>query len=263
MRRQEAEIAMQTHLTVKGAVIRESVYGEADKLFDLLTENGILTVRARSVRKQGSKYAAAVQLFVYGEYCLRKSGERWYLDSAAVTEQFYGLRSDLTALSLAGYFSEVIRHTATQQRQPQILRLFLYCLHYLSAGTRSQALIKAVFELRLMTELGTAPNLVCCEVCAEYLPEKPVMRIAEADFVCADCLHEQESGEYIAVTASALQAARHIVFSEFDRLFLFRLGENSMQGLSRYTERYLNYTLGRSFQTQQFYRTLIQSEGQA
>ena len=50
---------------------------EADKLFDLFTENGIVTVQGKSVRKAGSKYGAVTQLFAYGEFCLRQSGERY------------------------------------------------------------------------------------------------------------------------------------------------------------------------------------------
>ena len=49
---------MQTHLNIRGLVIRETALHDADKLIDLLTENGIRTVQAKSARKQGSKYGA-------------------------------------------------------------------------------------------------------------------------------------------------------------------------------------------------------------
>ena len=124
---------MPTLLTVKGLVIRKTDYGETSVLFDLLTDSGIRAVSAKGIRKPGSKYAAVTQLFSYGEFCLRQSGGKLYLDSAAPIDLFYGLRTDLTSLALASYFSELIRKTATDQPQPQLLRLFLHCLHYLSA----------------------------------------------------------------------------------------------------------------------------------
>lgn len=243
---------MQTHLTVKGLVIRETSYHDADKLIDLLTDEGIRTVQARSVRKAGSKYAAMTQLFAYGEYCLRVSGERYYLDSAVSLNQFYGLRSDLEALALASYFSELIRKTTTAQFQPQLLRLYLLALHHLSAHDRPVPLVKAIFELRLVTELGMMPNLVCCSMCMTYLPAHPVLRIAAADMICSECLPEG-TGQNPPVPQAVLTAARHVVFSEYERLFQFRLKGESAAQFSDYAETYLLHRLGMFFPTLQFY----------
>lgn len=259
---------MPTHLTVKGVVLRETPVGEADKLFDLMTENGILTVRARSVRKAGSKYAAVTQSFSCGEFCLRVSGERYYLDSAVPIELFYGLRTDLNALALAAYFSEVIRKTATQQSQPQLLRLFFMSLRHLSQQDRPPEMVKAVFEMRLAAVLGMAPNLICCGRCMEYLPETAVFRIADADFVCGSCYTPAaaEDGTEEPVlhgSRAVLQAARHIIFAEESRLFQFRLGERSLRILAEYTERYLLHRLEMYFPTLKFYRGLLMPEAPA
>ena len=246
---------MPTHLTVKGLVIRETAYGEADRIFDLLTESGIRTVRARSVRKPGAKYAAVTQLFSYGEFCLRQSGERFFLDSAVSRNQFYGLRNDLEALALASYFSELIQKTATEQPQAQLLRLFCHALHHLSEHDRPPLLVKAVFELRLLTELGLMPDMLCCKVCGKYLPVHPVLRIAEADFVCADCTEVQNPAD-LAAKPSVIQAARHVIFSDFDRLFQFRLKDEALPLFALYTERFLLHQLGFSFHTLHFYHQL-------
>ena len=249
---------MQTHVTVRGLVIREIAYGETGVLFDLLTESGLRTVSARGIRKPGSKYAAAVQLFTYGEFCLRISGDRYYLDSASALNQFYGLRTELEALALASYFSELIRLTATEQPQPQLLRLFLLSLHYLteSEPRRPAAQVKAVFELRLMTELGYAPNLVCCADCLQYLPEAPVLRIIQSDMICADCVEELSEHD-IPVTQSALLAARHTVFSDLDKVFAFRVSGESMAQFAAYAERYLMRYLSTPLPTLKYYHDLV------
>ena len=251
---------MPTHLTVRGLVIRETAYGEADKLIDLLTEHGIRTVRARSARKPGAKYAALTQLFAYGEYCLRQSGERYYLDSAVSLNLYYGLRSDLEALALASYFSELIRRTATDQPQPQLLRLFCYALHHLSEHDRPPMMVKAVFELRLLTELGLMPDMLCCKSCGEYLPASVLFRMEQADFVCADCAgSEAAAAQDVPGSASVLQAVRHVIFSEYDRLFQFRLKNEALPQFAEYTEHFLLHQLGGAFHTLKFYRELTGS----
>lgn len=250
---------MQTHLTVKGLVLRNVAYGETSLLFDLLTDSGIRSVCAQGIRKAGSKYAALTQLFTYGEYCLRVSGDRCYLDSAVQIKQFFGYGAGLEELALASYFSELVRKTATEQPQPQILRLFLHCLHYLTdrKAPRDRAQIKGIFELRLMTELGFAPNLICCAVCMTYLPEEPVMRIGKADFVCTDCIEELPH-DALPVSQSALQAIRHVVFSDFDRVFAFRVSGDSAKQFAMYAERYLRHCLDIPLPTLQYYHDLTE-----
>ena len=243
---------MQTHLNIKGLVIRETAFQDADKIIDLLTEDGIRTVRARSARKPGSKYAAATQLFSYGDFCLRCSGDRLFLDSAVSLNLYFGLRSDLEALALASYFSELIRRTATDQPQPQLLRLYLLSLHHLSEHSRPVPLVKAIFELRFMTELGMMPNLVCCQECMEYLPAHPVLRVRFSDFVCRKCRQIPDSLDF-DVPQAVLLAARHVVFSEYDRLFQFRLRGASAEAFGLYTEQYLQHQLGMHFSTLDFY----------
>lgn len=242
-------------LTVKGLVLRETPYGEADKLIDLLTDEGVITVRARGARKPGSKYAALTQLFSYAEFCLRQSHDHFFLDSAVPIQLFYGIRNDLEALALAAYFSELTRKIATAQPQPQILRLFLYCLHYLSVHSRPLPQIKSIFELRMLTELGMMPDLLCCSACGEYLPQQLVLRIANGDFRCSEC-HPNNQTTDLSVTVGVLQAARHIVFSDFDRLFHYRLQDRSQQLLSLFTEQYACYRLELRCKTLRFYHSL-------
>ena len=241
-------------LTVKGLVIREVTFGEADKLFDLLTDSGIRTVRARGVRKPGSKYAAVTQMFSYGEYCLRQTGDRLYLDSAVSLAMFYCLRQDLEKLALASYFAELIRKTATDQPQPQLLRLFLLCLHYLEEGTRDLMQIKGIFELRLVTELGMMPNLICCAECCEFMPVQPVLRIDKADMVCAECA--DTVGNEKMVTLAALLAARHVVFSDLDKVLSFRVTGRSLRLFAQYAEQYTIYHLERSFPALRYYKDI-------
>lgn len=245
------------HVTVRGLVLRETVFGEADKLIDLLTDAGIRTVGVRSARKPGSKYAAVTQAFSYGEFCLRQTGERFWLDSAVSLDMFFGVRTRLDALALAAYFSELIRKTATDQPQPQLLRLFLISLKHLEADDRPLEQIKGIFELRLITELGMMPNLVCCANCMQYQPRGPIMRVAKADFLCADCADPEEiTPDEIPVTQSTLQALRHVVFSDMERIFAFRLRGTSLRLFAVYCERYLLFRLGMPFRTLNYYRDL-------
>ena len=48
---------------VKAVVLRRTNFGEADRILDLLTPDGRLSVMARGVRKEKSKLAGGIELF--------------------------------------------------------------------------------------------------------------------------------------------------------------------------------------------------------
>ena len=52
--------------TVRGLTIRTVDYKEADQILTILTDTrGCLTVKARGVRRKGSRLKAAAQLFTF------------------------------------------------------------------------------------------------------------------------------------------------------------------------------------------------------
>jgi len=228
-------------ITQKGLVLHETAYGETDKIIDILTNTGIRTIRVRGARKPQSKYAAVTQAFSYCEFCMQSARGKLYLDSAAPICLFFPLRTDLTALALAAYFAELIRLVETDQYQPDNLRLFLICLHYLSEKLRAPAQIKAVFELRLFSSIGLRPDLLICAECFAFLPEHPVLRIDRGDMVCAEC--SDGDGNEIAVTQETLCAVRHTIYAELDQVLAFRVTGRSLRFFSQYAERFVLHHL--------------------
>ena len=188
---------------------------------------------------------------------MNKRGERFYLNSAEPIHIFYDLRSSLTRLSLASYFAEVLRFcTVPEARNNDILRLFLNTLHFLEKGLREEKLLKVVFELRLMSEIGYMPDIVACRDCGLYEPEELFFCIDDGGFYCAECFGGSEDNNYLKMKLPVLNAVRHIVLADFDRLFNFRASEKTMQTLAAAAESYLISHLERSFRTLDFYKSL-------
>lgn len=245
-------------ITAEGIVLKERSVGEQDKFIDILTkESGVLEVSVKGARKINGKSGSSTQLFAYSRFCMNKRGERFYLNSAEPIHIFYDLRSSLTRLSLASYFAEVLRFcTVPEARNNDILRLFLNTLHFLEKGLREEKLLKAVFELRLMSEIGYMPDIVACRGCGIYEPEELFFCIDDGGFYCAECFGGSEDNNYLKMKLPVLNAVRHIVLADFDRLFNFRASEKTMQTLAAAAESYLISHLERSFRTLDFYKSL-------
>lgn len=247
-------------ITTAGVVIRERHIGENDKFVDILTEkNGVIEVSVKGVKKLNSTNAAATQLYTYSNFCIKKQNDRYYLNSSEQIKNFYGIRMDIDKLSLACYFSEVITYAVpSEESNGEILRLLLNTLYYLSNSSRDNAMLKSVFELRFVCEIGMMPNVIACTECGNFESEKMFFDLNGGCFYCENCFSEAESDNIVSLTPAVISAVRHIVLADFNRLFNFKISPLSQNKLSHITEQYLLTHVGKSFRTLDFYKSITQ-----
>ena len=147
-------------MTIKGVVLSHKPWGEHDKFIDVLTETGIIEILVKGSAKITSKSGSATQLFAYAEFDIsdKKTKKNFYILRTVVPIQiFYDLRNSISAVALASYFAQVILYSALPQTNtPEILRLLLNCLYYLSKPQENldELLLKCIFELRIASLLG-------------------------------------------------------------------------------------------------------------
>lgn len=248
---------------IEGIVLKERSIGEQDKFIDILTkESGVLEVSVKGARKIAGKSGSSTQLFAYSRFCLQQRKERFYLNSAEPIHIFYGLRSSLTGLSLAAYFAQVLKFCCTEAHSGNgdVMRLMLNTLHYLENDLREEELLRSIFELRLMSEIGYMPSIIACRCCGQYEPEELFFYTHDGSFCCSDCCgeaHENDTNsDYFKIKLPVLNAVRHIVLADFDRLFNFRVSQSVQTALSALSETYLTAHLERRFNTLDFYKSL-------
>jgi len=245
-------------IVTRGLVLRETDYKDGDKMLTILTaERGKVSARCRGARFRSSTLKAGTQLFVCSEFTLYESRGRYSVDSAEPVELFFGLRSDIEALALASYFSEVLESVSVEDTLASaLLSDALNSMYALSKKLKDFSLIKAVFELRAAAFSGFAPNLGECAECGETLPGSPLLNIGEGQLVCADCVAFQH-GIHAELDPQALAAARYALVAETKKMLAFTLGGGSLLRFCRAAERYLLSKLDRRFSTLEFYKSLV------
>ena len=245
-------------LTTQGIVLRETNYKEADKILTVLTRDwGKRTVKARGCRRKNSKLTAASQLLVYSELTLSERGEFTTLTEADPLEQFWSVRQDLETLALASYFAEVAEASAQEgETCPELLSLLLNCLYALDTLKKPRALVKAVFELRLLCLTGYEPLLDACAVCGAPEPLRARLHLSQGVLCCAACRGRLGGGVSMPLDQGALAAMRHVAYGDPKRLFFFQLEEKSLSAFADVAEAYLLTQLERGFSTLDFYKSL-------
>lgn len=248
------------HMTTQGLVLREVNYKEADKILTVLTrDGGKQTVSARGCRRKNSALAAAAQLLVYSDMTLYEYRGRWSIKEAVSNRQFWGVRGDVEKLALASYLAELTELVTEEDiPAPEILSLALNSLHALDKLSKPPALIKAAFELKLLSLSGYEPLLDACAMCGRE-PREPHLSLLHGVLHCAGCREIAEGGISPPLSPEVLTAMRHVIYGDPKRLFSFRLTPEHLQEMGNVCEAFLLTQMERGFRTLDFYRRLTTS----
>lgn len=238
-----------------GLILKEQNIGEKDKLVTVLTRhNGLVRAFVRGAKSVNNRKNSSTGMFCFSKLCLYKTKESYIIDEAEPIELFFELRNDLEKLSLAQYFSELII-TLVQEDEPaeDYLRLILNSLYFLAKGKMPIEQVKAITELRLMCIAGYMPNLVACDRCGEYETDTMYFDVEDGLLYCENCM---SNSMLFPLDIGLIKALRHIAFSDFEKIYSFKMEEQALPDLSYITEKYLLSKLQRNFKTLEFYKSI-------
>ena len=238
-----------------GLILKVQNIGEKDKLVTVLTRhNGLVRAFVRGAKSVNNRKNSSTGMFCFSKLCLYKTKESYIIDEAEPIELFFELRSDLEKLALAQYFSELIM-TLVQEDEPaeEYLRLILNSLHFLAKGKMPIEQVKAITELRLMCIAGYMPNLVACDRCGEYETNTMYFDVEDGLLYCENCM---SNSMLFPLDIGLIKALRHIAFSDFEKIYSFKMEDSALPDLSYITEKYLLSKLQRNFKTLEFYNSI-------
>ncbi|HUT74501.1 MAG TPA: DNA repair protein RecO [Armatimonadota bacterium] len=230
---------------VSALVLRQRDLREADRILTLLTrERGKLRVVAKGVRRSRSKLAAGAQLLCCSDLQLAAGANLDLITQCELRCGFYGLREDLRRLSYASYFADLVdAFVEEHDGGERIFDLLLAALARAEQGERLELLAR-VFELRLLSALGYAPQLGACVRCgAELADEWMGFSPASGGVICRRCADAEPGWQRLS--AGALRSARICAKASprlLPRISLTRAGGAELE---RALRAHIEYYLGR------------------
>ena len=239
-----------------GLILKEQNIGEKDKLVTVLTRhNGLVRAFVRGAKSVKNRKNSSTGMFCFSKLSLYKTKDTYIIDEAEPIEIFFELRNDLEKLALAQYFSELVL-TLVQEDEPaeEYLRLVLNSLHFLAKGKMPNEQVKAITELRIMCIAGFMPNLIACNRCGEYETENMYFDVEDGLLYCENCV---PSDMIFQLDIGLIKALRHIAFSDFEKIYSFKMEDYALPDLSYVTEKYLLSKLQRNFKTLEFYKEIV------
>jgi len=237
---------------VSALVLRQRDLGETDRILTLLTrECGKVRAVAKGVRRPRSKLAAAAQLFCCANLQLAAGANLDIVTQCQVRCAFYGLREDLSRLSYASYFADLV-DSFVEERDggDQLFDLLYAALAQAERGSRLELLAR-VFELRLMSALGYAPELGACIRCGADAQDAWVgFSPALGGVICPNCTAAEPGWQRIS--AGTLRTARICSQAWPGLLPRVRLTRATAGELAAAMRAYIEYHLGRRMRSASF-----------
>ncbi|MBE7002698.1 MAG: DNA repair protein RecO [Ruminococcaceae bacterium] len=247
---------MSDKIVTKGIVLRETQTKEADKILTVLTaEQGKLAVVARGARRKNSRIAAASELLAYSELVLFERNGWMMLDEASTLELWDNVRRDVEKLSLASYFAEMAEAVTGEESAGETLSLLLNALYALDRLDKPQELVKAAYELKLLSISGYEPLVADCAVCGDTAPAEPLFDPGEGVVLCRGCAGAA-AGALLPLDPGSLAAMRHVIGAERKRMLSFELRGETLARFSAACEAFSRRQLERGFRTLDFYKSL-------
>ena len=139
-------------ITTPGMVLSGFDHQEYDKRLVILTSDiGKVTVFARGVRRQNSKFMGMTDPFVFGEFKLFAGKSAYNLSGLDVSNYFEGIRLDMERMCYASYFADLADYSVKENMDGKSVLLLLFrSLQALETGSIDNKLVRAVYELRMV-----------------------------------------------------------------------------------------------------------------
>lgn len=140
-------------------VLRRTNYGEADRILNIITPVGKMSVIAKSVRKEKSKLAGSVEMFTLTDITVHQGRSEFGVVTSAKMKKFYGnILADLGKMELASFVLKRINLLAEHSDNPEHFDIAVQVLEALNNNIDSQ-LVEAWFLFNYHRCSGEQVNL--------------------------------------------------------------------------------------------------------
>ena len=203
-------------------VLRTRAHGESDKIVTFLTQDwGKITGIAKGAKRSRRRFVNVLELFTHIQLRFRpsRSDELVFILGCERVRTFRRPSQDLQRFALASYMVELADvMVAGREAGQEIYALLLHSLAALEEPSPLPSLFLSAFELRLLVEVGYAPNMSACYVCGISISTRttggPVLRFSPrlSGLLCPHC--DTQGGATFRISPETLRLLQTWLGSE-------------------------------------------------
>lgn len=242
-----------------GLILTALPLKEYDRRVELLTkEKGKISAFAQGARKGTSALSACTTPFTFGEYTLYAGRSSYNLRAGAIQKYFGDIAQDYDMTCYASYFAEMAQYLTRENIEaPEELLLLYVTLSAMQKKLVPFALIRIIFEMRMMRLTGQGIELFQCLYCQGSKVNTVYFRAG--GLVCPQCAAREKelAGQYpFVLSPDALYTLQYIVTAPMEKLYSFTVSEEVLSELERFMQGYLGRYMPHEFKALKFLESL-------
>ena len=147
-------------LRTKAIILHRTKYGETDRILNLLTPEGRKSCVAKGVRKEKSKLAGGIEMFIVSDIVIHESekSDMGILTSAKMIKSYMDIISDLERFELGSKIIKFANKISENVDSPELFSLVNQCFWALDKNLNRE-LVESFFLFNLMRISGEEVNL--------------------------------------------------------------------------------------------------------
>lgn len=234
----------------QGLILNSNNLNDNDKIFTILTRDlGKITAISKGIRSHKHKDFAAMQSFCYSEFVFSRKTGLYYVASANVLNNFFGIRNSVEQVSFATYELDIVKNlpedTPPEEDYFNFILNSLYMISKAEEKCKDGDVVsylkslKAVFEMKTVCFEGFMPYI---DVCAECRGAKELKYFdcMNGSVVCDNCIGNRKHNEnFVEVYPFTLRLLNFLCKSDYKTVFSFNASGFSLDIISDIAERYL------------------------
>lgn len=235
-------------MKTSGLILSSVNLNDNDKLFTIQTRDaGKITAISKGIRSHKHKDFAALQSYCYSDMVLNRRTGLYYVSSASVVNNFYGIRNSVEQMSFAAYFADVIKGFPDELPLDEDYFNFVLNTLYLTSKAQEKCKngdvleyllrLKTVFELKTVCYAGFMPDLYECALCSGK-KDLDYFDTASGSLVCKNC-HNLSGGDLVKITPAVHKLLGFLVSADYKSAFAYGGAEADTETISHITETYM------------------------
>ncbi len=248
---------------VRGVVLRGVSVKNSDLMLTVYThERGIMSIYVHGAKKiNGTGKASATSDFAYSEFCITERQDKIWASEVSNIRYFACKMTDFEGFSLNFYVAELYEHIATAEPDEVLMRLMLNTLYASSSKKYNHYLLKAAFEIRLLSHIGYKPYLSGCSGCGAKGCDL-YFDVMTGSLKCCECTALEgdtptdDPHPTVIITEGVRAALEYAISCPLEKLFSFTLSDEDLTAFSRAAESYLVHQLDRDFYGLEYFRNI-------
>lgn len=220
--------------------MRVTNLGEADRIITLYTPfNGKIRAAARGARRIRNRLLSPTQLFTHGRYLIFSGKDLHSVSQAEIITPYQEFRENLEMMAHASYICELL-DTFTEEEQPST-ELFALLLTAFALGLQGRfSLAVRAFEVRLMQELGYAPQLYHCLSCGSAV-SSGLSFSAEGGVLCSRCAPQFKGA--VPLSNGTWELLKRLSEWDVGRFSILHPSAGALRELEQLMRKYIDFRL--------------------